>query len=343
MTRQDTFRAIVRCRPMANLAPFVRVTIIRTSGSTPREAGAAMNVFANQIEGTIGGGRLEFEAIAHARRLLPSRDVPMHAARWARDVRSVPLGPALAQCCGGRVDVLYEAFGPAEIASLAQIAQTAADNAERPDNQALDGELWTEHPLHAGPPLRVVIKPTQHQAARKHSPDAALAADAFAARVTPAHPRVFIYGAGHVGRALVAALAPLPLTTFWVDTAKDRFPDHRPAEIQRVIAADPALFAKSAPGDALHVIMTYSHSMDLAICHALLAESTARFVGVIGSQTKAARFRKRLAVAGVSEEALATLVCPIGIPGLTGKEPEVIAASVAAQLLTVTMSDRLST
>ena len=147
----------------------------------------------------------------------------------------------------------------------------------------------------------------------------------------PATP-VWIYGAGHVGRALVGVLAPLPQwQVVWVDTGADRFPDVLPDRVDRLVAADPVQVVPHAPGKAHHVIMTYSHRIDLALCHAILSRDFAA-AGVIGSATKWARFRKRLAALGHRPEQIARIACPIGDPGL-GKHPQEIAVGVAAAMI----------
>ena len=140
-----------------------------------------------------------------------------------------------------------------------------------------------------------------------------------------------LYGAGHVGRAVVRVMEGLPFTITWIDTAADRFPAPLPSQVKAVVTDDPAGYAARAPAGTLHLIMTYSHQIDLAICHAVLARDFA-WAGLIGSASKRARFERQLRDAGIGKAALGRLVCPIGLGGITGKEPAVIAVSVAAQL-----------
>jgi xanthine dehydrogenase accessory factor len=148
-------------------------------------------------------------------------------------------------------------------------------------------------------------------------------------RMVPLH----IYGAGHVGRALVRVLADLPFRVTWADTAASRFPNPVPPHACAQAAPDLPAVAAAAPADAFHVVMTYSHALDLAICHAVLRRGQFGHLGLIGSATKRARFTKRLADLGISPPLLARLTCPIGLPGIGGKEPGMIAVSVAAKLL----------
>jgi xanthine dehydrogenase accessory factor len=143
---------------------------------------------------------------------------------------------------------------------------------------------------------------------------------------------VWVWGAGHVGRALVGVLAPLPgLAITWVDVSPDRFPPNVPPGVTVVPAADPAVLADHAPPGAEHLILTFSHALDLDLCHRLLTRGF-RSLGLIGSATKWARFRSRLAVLGHAPQALARIDCPIGDPAL-GKHPQAIAVGVAAQML----------
>jgi xanthine dehydrogenase accessory factor len=143
---------------------------------------------------------------------------------------------------------------------------------------------------------------------------------------------LWIWGAGHVGRALVDVLAPLPdMAITWVDTAPDRFPPHIPAGVTMLPGADPVLLLRHAPVNAQHLVLTYSHELDLALCHGLLLHGFS-FAGLIGSATKWARFRSRLAGLGHGPAEIARITCPIGTPAL-GKHPQMIAVGVAAQLL----------
>ena len=150
--------------------------------------------------------------------------------------------------------------------------------------------------------------------------------------VTPEGRALWIWGAGHVGRALVAVLAPLPdVAITWVDTGPERFPAEIPARVTAVPAAEPGALVPHAPHDAHHLILTYSHALDLDLCHRLLGHGFAS-TGLIGSATKWTRFRTRLAALGHAPDNIARITCPIGDPAL-GKHPQAIAIGVAAALL----------
>lgn len=276
----------------------VRVVIAAVRGSAPREAGAAMLVWAGGQAGTVGGGALEYELAAAARDL-------------TRDTRSRhALGPDLGQCCGGAVEVLSEVFDLARAEALPHDVV-----ARGPDPMPLS--------------IKRMMKAARNQGSL---PPTQLIEGWLVEPVRPADRPLWIWGAGHVGRALVDVLHPLPgFRLTWVDTDAARFPDHVPAAVTAVPAADPVALVPHAPQDAAHLILTYSHSLDLGLCHALLCHEFAA-CGLIGSATKWARFRSRLAALGHADDQIARIQCPIGDPSL-GKQPHRIAIGVAHRLL----------
>ncbi len=246
----------------------VLVTVASVDGSGPREPGAWMAVFEDEVLGTIGGGRLEFDAIAQARELLRSRGAVVN--------RRFALGPSLGQCCGGVVHLQFEPVASADI----------------PDLQ-----------------------------------------ERLAPRLRPA----VLFGGGHVGRAIVRLLATLPYAVTWIDSRDEIFPADAPAGVacehsDPVHAAVPQL----APGSQV-LVMSFSHAEDLDVVAACLQRRRERgdlpFIGLIGSQTKWATFRHRLEARGFTAPELDGVQCPIGVPGISGKQPEVIAVSAVAQLL----------
>lgn len=146
---------------------------------------------------------------------------------------------------------------------------------------------------------------------------------------------ILLFGAGHVGRALVLALAPLPFELRWIDPRRSEFPAAFPDNVTPAAPADPvAEIAGAVPGSAV-LILTHSHALDLAIADAALRRDDLAFIGVIGSQTKRARFLSQLKQAGLAPAQIARLTCPIGLPELGSKAPAVIAAGMAVQLLQV--------
>ncbi len=288
------------------------VTVVGARGSTPREAGARMVVSADgAISGTIGGGRLESEAIAAAAAIA-------RAGADRAELRRFALGPALGQCCGGHVTLLVEAVTAARRAEIAGLAEAVAA-----------GPVRTEAAFAEGAPLvRRIAGPGEA------TPVAALAADgtlaeSFGRRMRP----LFLFGAGHVGRALVLALAPLPFAVTWVDARAEMFPAAMPSNVTPVATGRPEAVAGAIPEDAFVLVMTHDHDADLAILTAALASGRAAFAGLIGSATKRARFERRMIAAGLDERTATSFRCPIGLAGIRSKEPAVIAAAVAADLL----------
>lgn len=283
---------------------LARVVIADSRGSTPREAGTAMLVWADGQSGTIGGGSLESQAVAAARVLLAE------PGNWLRHLRQVPLGPALGQCCGGAVTLLAEVFSAVEIDGLTGLAAQGAGFGR----QVTSG---------IGPHVDIPrISPARCDGLKD-----GWMVEPFAA----AKPPLWIYGAGHVGRALVAVLPGAGFDVTWIDTNADRFPALIPEGVCQLVAAQPAAVVGFAPPEALHLVLTYSHALDLEICHRILGHGF-EFAGLIGSATKWARFRKRLAQLGHLPAQIGRITCPIGMPEL-GKAPESIAVGVTAQLL----------
>jgi xanthine dehydrogenase accessory factor len=308
--------------------PAVLVTVVETKGSAPREPGARMLIEAGAQHGTIGGGELEWRAQQTAHRAL--RD-----GRTRPELVAFALGPELGQCCGGFVRLLFEPLADAgEIAELAArldgfegpavFARRLGDGARGLVWQggsvgALDAAQlrpWLEHP---GPRI-----------ARIEADDDTVVVE----RVPPPRPQVWVFGAGHVGRALVDVLARLPRQrVVWVDEREDIFPEELPAAVTKLWVRHPERVVPRALAGSAVVVMTHSHARDLAVVDAALGRGDLGFVGLIGSATKRARFEKRLAAAGHPADDIARLVCPIGLDQIHGKEPEVIAVSVTAQLL----------
>ena len=300
---------------VARHGTVARIVVAAVAGSTPREVGAAMLVWGEDASGgqsgTIGGGALEWQAVQAARAML---------ARGGNRLDRLPLGPALGQCCGGAVTLLTEVYSAAMVAPLSgqDVIARPVDASPLPLavrrilSRARDQGILPEPGLVQG----WMIEP----AARPLSP-------------------LWVWGAGHVGRAIVGVMAPLPgLAITWVDVAADRFPDTIPDGVTILPAANPAALAPHAPPGADHLILTYSHALDLDLCHRLLTHGF-RNLGLIGSASKAARFRARLLALGHTPASIARITCPIGDPSL-GKHPQAIAIGVASAFLRQTSTAR---
>ncbi|MBX3606559.1 MAG: xanthine dehydrogenase accessory protein XdhC [Piscinibacter sp.] len=144
-----------------------------------------------------------------------------------------------------------------------------------------------------------------------------------------------LYGAGHVGRAIVQSLAPLNVSVDWIDERDEEFPPDAdlPGHVRKVCVDTIEAEVAEAPRDAFYLVLTHRHDLDLRISEAILARNDFAFFGLIGSKTKRQRFLHRFEQRGLPPAAIARMTCPIGVPGIEGKEPEVIAAAVVAQLL----------
>lgn len=280
-----------------------RLVIAAHDGSSPRETGAAMLVWQGGQSGTIGGGALEYEATTLASKLLSTGGTRLDRTA---------LGPALGQCCGGAVTLLTEVY----------------DETNLPTPEA--GLI--ARPVDARPRPLSVQRLIDRARAQGVAPVPTLIQGWFVEPLARPTRTLWIWGAGHVGRALVHTLSPLPdLAITWVDIAADRFPVTVPENVTQLTAANPADLVPHAPRGAEHLILTYSHALDLDLCHRLLCHGFQR-AGLIGSHTKWARFRSRLAALGHSAGHIARIDCPIGDPSL-GKHPQAIAIGVAAAIL----------
>lgn len=246
----------------------VLVQVRSVRGSAPREAGAWMLVSHARSCATIGGGRLELLAIAHARQMLGSDSVASEL--------DVPLGPEIGQCCGGRVVLGFERLDRAAAAALV-------------DRSDLD---------HACRPL------------------------------------VYVFGAGHVGKALVSALALAPLRVILVDTRADELSAVRIPGVEKRLSPMPEAEVRAAPPGSAFVVLTHDHGLDFLITSEALGRGDAAYVGLIGSRTKNVTFRNWLVRESGHRAKIEGLTCPIGGSGVKDKRPAVIATLVAAEVLT---------
>ncbi|MGE5450935.1 MAG: xanthine dehydrogenase accessory protein XdhC [Acidobacteriota bacterium] len=255
---------------LAQGRPAIVVDITRIRGSTPRNQGARMVVSAGDVQGTIGGGHLEWQAIAQARQALAECQHAAWSATPAPWQQDFALGPTLGQCCGGALTLSFQALTPEVM------------------------QAWPS------------CRPRFH---------------------------LDLHGAGHVGQAIVHLLKEIDCTVRWIDERGDVDSPALPAHIQWLPTDQAEAEVADAPPHACHLILTHRHDLDLRIVRAVLQRGDAAFVGMIGSQTKRAQFRRRLSEQGLTPEAIDSMTCPIGLGGIEGKEPMVIAISAVAQLL----------
>jgi xanthine dehydrogenase accessory factor len=272
--------------------PIVRVVVAATRGSAPREAGACMLVSADRAWGTIGGGHLELVATRTARDMLAGTRASPRQDRFS-------LGASLGQCCGGIVDLWLQRYDLDDLAALGEALRLRAAGA----GDATLAALASRDP-----------------AAMRYE------------RFSPGSTPLWLFGAGHVGRALVNVLAPLPFAITWIDSRAGQFPAVLPEGVRALSSPQPAEEVGDMPAGAFALVMTHSHDEDLAIAGDLLAHGRFAWAGVIGSMPKARRFRQRLSQR-FAPARVARLTMPIGVGGIRSKEPAAIAVAVAAQLL----------
>lgn len=231
---------------------YVIATIINTQGSTPRDGGSKMVITTDATYDTIGGGQLEFLLVQQARELLAQN-------KTCQILKPIPLAAEAAQCCGGNVTVMLEAFAACS---------------------------W----------------------------------------------QIALFGAGHVCQSLVTILAGLPCQVRVIDNRPELMTNNLPTNCRYEFYADPTEAIAQLPDDTWNIIFTHDHTLDYALCKTLLADQRCAYMGMIGSQTKALRFRKRLADAGFAAQAIEKMHSPIGLPEVKGKLPMEVAVSIAAQL-----------
>ncbi len=260
----DTALRAAAAQWLAQRVPAIEVRVERSRGSVPRGDGTRMLVGEHAVLGTIGGGHLEWQAIATARQLLAGTPtLPL--------VQQIALGPTLGQCCGGALQLVFERFDAGTLA------------------------CW---------PLRPPLFTLQ------------------------------LYGAGHVGRAIAQLLEGIHCRVQWIDERDSEFPQTpSAAHIERLCVEPVEAEVDAAPPGAFYLVLTHSHALDQRITEAILRRGDFGFLGLIGSATKRAKFLHRFAERGIAPDTLARLTCPIGVPGIPGKEPQVIAVAVVAQLL----------
>jgi xanthine dehydrogenase accessory factor len=294
---------------LARKGPVVRVVVAATRGSAPRERGACMLVGEAQVDGTIGGGHLELKAIEIARGMLHKPGGgPTRLDRFA-------LGATLGQCCGGAVELWFERFSDEDRDFLAQALRARENNR--------DAVLITHLQPSDSAPRRMITDA---------APPGQALARMLVERLEPALAPLWLFGAGHVGNALIRVLAGLAFRVIWVDSRDGVFPASLPENVCVLHSDAPEGEVSAAPAGAFYLVLTHSHDLDYEIVRSILRRNDFAWAGLIGSATKAKRFAQRLARQGVPAARIARLVSPIGIAGISSKLPGAIAIAVAAQL-----------
>jgi xanthine dehydrogenase accessory factor len=335
----------------------VLVTVADVRGSAPRDPGARMIVMANTVRDTIGGGNLEAACVERARDML--------ATDGSANTQLVryPLGPGFGQCCGGVATILFERVTQrsaawvraleaharaAEPCVLITVAEGEHGGAKLVAGRRTRSGTLGDARLDAcalaeartvltddAEGRRVRAPGLQSFESRETGDSTAVTTLAFFETVRPCDLEIVLFGAGHVGRALVKALADVDCRVTWVDSRVEEFPAVVPANTRVVVTDAPEREVDRASAGAYFLVMTHSHPLDFELCERALRRGDFAYLGLIGSAPKRARFLRNLKLEGVPEAALARLTCPIGVPGIASKRPAAIALSAAAQILQV--------
>ena len=293
------------------------VTVTRVEGSTPREQGARMVVRPDGgFFGTIGGGTLEFEVIRTASKRAANGVLRL-------DLQMMSLGPDLGQCCGGRAQVAIEVL---TIRSLTMAQQL--DELEKNG-----GSFSTRSTVIDGIPSSREVIDRQVDSPFELAQDAENATSSLTERFGSDYRPIYLFGAGHVSKALVLALAPLPFSVRWIDSRMDQFPGAVPANVTKIHSLDPPALLSEASADSFVLAMTHSHALDEEIMARALLLQKFSYCGVIGSKTKRARFQKRLKSRGLTDSLISEMTCPIGVAEIKSKQPAVIAAGITVEML----------
>jgi len=307
----------------------VLVTVAGIRGSAPREIGAKMIVTSTETIGTIGGGQLEFQSTRIAVDMLDDQQSTL---------RSFPLGTTMGQCCGGVVEILFE---PVTDGIPTWLRDLGALHGQRED------AIVATRISHSKP-AKFVVTADQVFGASQDQADASLVNKArellacsptatrdvqeFFEPVVAPDINIAVFGAGHVGTAVVSALSSLDCNIRWIDSRRKMF--HQvPTNVRNIESSDPALEVAAMPADSFYLVMTHSHALDFDICDRILRRRDARYCGLIGSLSKRRRFEKRYRQQGMAQSMIDSLICPIGVDGISGKKPAEIAVATAAEIL----------
>lgn len=305
----------------------VLVTVAGIRGSAPREIGAKMIVTAAETIGTIGGGQLEYQCTRLAVGMLDDEGLSL---------RSFPLGSSMGQCCGGVVEILFEPIVdgmPGWLRSLAALhgQREAAMVVTRISTTAPAKLVVTADAVFGADDADTGLVSKARELLADKSVACCTIQEFYEPVVVP-DLNIAVFGAGHVGTAVVGVLSQLDCNIRWIDSRRDIF-RQVPANVRAVEASEPALEVAAMPARSFYLVMTHSHAIDFDVCDRILRRGDARYCGLIGSVSKRRRFEKRYRQQGMAQALIDTLVCPIGVDGISGKKPAEIAVATAAEIL----------
>jgi len=334
----------------AHESAVIMVTVVTVYGSAPREIGAKILVSATRQWGSIGGGNLEYKTVAIARELLAAKLVPGKSST----IREFALGPALGQCCGGRVELLFESVSRNTEWLQHAVSLVSSRKSDGQLDGHLDKDVWLCRSIInpadfkiAEVPVDLALSPRQRSGSTTSlvygeldlvgtaGVDPSVLNDRVdgwcCETLDPVLPEVWVFGAGHVGRALLIQLQLLPCKVVVID-GREELLQNLPEPV-RIIETDCcAAEVADAPAGAWFIVMTHSHAIDFDICLAILLRDNFSYLGLIGSATKKTTFDKRLAGRGIEPQQIDRLTCPIGLASIRSRQPQLIALGVAADL-----------
>jgi xanthine dehydrogenase accessory factor len=246
---------------------YVLITIIGVSGSTPRNSGTKMLLTEQETFDTIGGGHLEYKAIAHGKKMLGKC---LQTGQNSQSLAHFQLAAQLGQCCGGTASLLFECFATT-------------------------------------------------------------------------HTNIMLFGAGHVGQALVSILSSLPVKVTWVDERAEQFSQctqlSQMSNVTALVSDDPCGEISAMPANSYFIVMTHNHQLDFELCQTILKQANFRYVGLIASMTKWRRFQQRFTHKEINKELVQQIHCPIGLAAVKGKKPMEVAVSIAGELISLYQQD----
>jgi xanthine dehydrogenase accessory factor len=304
---------------------LVLVTVARVEGSAPREPGTKMIVTREDARYTIGGGHLEWKAIETARQVLKDG---MRSPRMRR-LERFALGPSLGQCCGGAVVLAFERLDVSDLGWVTSLGKRTAQGLSTV--RSVSFSAAPDAVMISDPEPGVQGSDCLLWDGAGFDDSGALLTETIAPHEFP----VVLFGAGHVGAALVRVLATLPCHVTWVDERDAAFPppQYLPQNVTIEPNDAPDSAVDAAPPNTYFIVMTHNHTVDLVLAERILQRGDFAFFGMIGSHTKRKQFEHRLAARGIDPARIARMICPIGVDGIVDKAPEVIAVAAAAQLL----------
>ncbi len=287
----------------------VLVMITEHAGSTPRNTGAWMLVGPECTYGTLGGGRLAKIAEEEAKKILVS-----HTIEKRSTIRYL-LGPDAQQCCGGAVNIVLELLNSEAMKWLRKAETSLKKNAENAVAFQITEPKITPKVISAKNQMSRLTK-THLQSLVDH------------------RPKLFLFGAGHVGYAICSIALQLPIRVYVIDERswrRDLIPKSR--NISVFDSDQPETIVSQITDNSLVRVMTHSNERDYQLCRALIKKNNLDFIGLIGSKSKANRFRHRLYRDGVDPKLIDKLTCPIGTAGPPGNEPGMSALATLYEIM----------